>query len=185
MFVYFNLTRKLWSLRATRGDRRGRVIGHAKSVLIIGATCKVSQAGRARVIREKRKNVHAGITAEMCIDRPRFTIVAGDHTPRIRYNPYETEYFQDPQSQENVHNANYVYLDAGRAYYGDTLICAGSTVFISQAEFIVWLNRTGYIGDVVCSDGDAFHSRNGYLQKALKPSYSIGSVLYRGTLHTE
>lgn len=53
---YWNLHRACWSVQdaSTR-----RVVGHARSVLLGDATFSVSEAGRQRVIRERRKNVHA------------------------------------------------------------------------------------------------------------------------------
>ena len=49
--VYFNLHKKLLSVR-----HKGRVIHHSNYVKIINPTFVVSEAGRQRVIREKRKN---------------------------------------------------------------------------------------------------------------------------------
>jgi len=59
-----------------------------------------------------------------------------------------------------------VWLDSGRAFWGDTFILAGSTGFISVAEFVLWLGRTGYTGDVVSADGTGYYARSGYLQRA-------------------
>lgn len=60
VFVYFNLHRKCWSIKALEGPSKGRVIGHADYVDLACVEWKVSEAGRQRVIREKKKNVHAG-----------------------------------------------------------------------------------------------------------------------------
>ncbi len=65
VFVYFNLRKRCWSIKALEGPRKGRVIGHAKRVLLTDCTFKVSEAGRQRVLREKRKNVHAGVVGTM------------------------------------------------------------------------------------------------------------------------
>jgi len=43
------------------GPDKGRVVGWASTVLLSDVTPKVSEAGRQRVLREKRKNVHAGM----------------------------------------------------------------------------------------------------------------------------
>ena len=72
-FVYFNLPKRVWSLKAKRtniipsehGTREGRVTGHADTVILFDTTTKVSEAGRQRVIREQRKNVHAGIVGRL------------------------------------------------------------------------------------------------------------------------
>ncbi len=48
VFVYFNLHRKCLSVKALEGERKGRVIAHAKAVELVGVTFKVSEAGRQR-----------------------------------------------------------------------------------------------------------------------------------------
>lgn len=61
VFVYWNLHRACWSIKALSGPDRGRVVAHASAWDVRRADFKVSEAGRQRVIREQRKNVHAGI----------------------------------------------------------------------------------------------------------------------------
>ena len=61
VFVYFNLHRKLFSVKALEGPDKGKVIGHTTYLWLKDVTFKVSEAGRQRVLREKRKNVHAGV----------------------------------------------------------------------------------------------------------------------------
>ena len=95
VFVYFNLHKKTWSIKALEGPEKGRVIGHRDHVVLVEATPKVSEAGRKRVLLEKRKNVHAGIvgyweadeTAEMYFDN--LTLEPYD----ITYNPYKYDSF--------------------------------------------------------------------------------------------
>lgn len=81
-FIYYNLHKRCWSLKSTQSNEagpmgvfhpsvKGLVTGHADTVLATRITCKVSEAGRQRVIRENRKNVHAGIVATTCIANPR------------------------------------------------------------------------------------------------------------------
>lgn len=65
VFVYFNLHRKVWSVKALDGAAKGRVVAHASHVALCDAVCRVSEAGRQRVIREQRKNVHAGIVGTL------------------------------------------------------------------------------------------------------------------------
>ena len=54
--VYFNLHKKVWSVRCVKTRK---VVLHTTELTLSDVTFKVSQAGRERVIREKRKNVHA------------------------------------------------------------------------------------------------------------------------------
>ena len=94
VFVYFNLHRKCFSIKALEGVNKGRVVAHSDDVLLYDATFKVSEAGRQRVLRERKKNVHAGVVGQwhesadtVTIDR--VTIIG---TP-ITYNPYKYDSF--------------------------------------------------------------------------------------------
>jgi hypothetical protein len=51
--VYYNLHKRCLSVR-----HRGKVIKHAKSVILRDASFRVQPAGRERVLKQKRKNVH-------------------------------------------------------------------------------------------------------------------------------
>ena len=62
VFVYFNLHKKVWSVKALEGPNKGKVIEHTTNINIANAKFKVSEAGRQRVLKEKKKNVHAGVT---------------------------------------------------------------------------------------------------------------------------
>jgi hypothetical protein len=57
--VYFNLHKKVYSIRGRSGFYKGRVRYHAKALEITYPTFVVQPAGRAKVLKEKRKNVHA------------------------------------------------------------------------------------------------------------------------------
>jgi hypothetical protein len=90
--VYFNLRRRLFSVKALEGPRKGRVIAHSEIVTLTGVTFKVSEAGRQRVLRERQKNVHAFVIGELDLDRGLTTSPGADvHAPwtRCSYNPYE------------------------------------------------------------------------------------------------
>jgi hypothetical protein len=106
VFCYRNLhfDGVVWSLRDTKSglvvDRRPRVV--LKDVEIV-----VSAAGRARVLREKRKNVHAG-TRGTRINRlpPGLT-----GWQQARYNPYRFESFVLTDGAP-VYKARYAVLDS-------------------------------------------------------------------------
>lgn len=113
VFVYFNLRRKVWSIKALEGLQRGRVVAHASAVAILGCAFRVSEAGRQRVIREQRKNVHAGIVGDLdgfvgdLTDAGWFSVarefersciaaiapLEGDRAPAVTYNPYKAPTF--------------------------------------------------------------------------------------------
>ena len=63
--VYFNLHRKCFSIKADEGPAKGKVIAHADDVILGNVTSKVSETGRDRVRRTKRKEVHAYVCGEL------------------------------------------------------------------------------------------------------------------------
>jgi hypothetical protein len=81
--VYYNLHKKCLSVR-----RRGIVIDHVSTILLKNATFHVQPAGRKRVLKEKRKNVHAYVSGE------RVAVASYDSSSeRITYNPYKNKTF--------------------------------------------------------------------------------------------
>lgn len=110
VFVYWNLHRKVWSVKALEGPEKGRVIAHSPHVMVMDAAGKVSQAGRQRVIREKRKNVHAGIVGTLAglNHQPHFTGEA------VTYNPYKYETFVYRDTEAPFEGAEFAYLSEGK-----------------------------------------------------------------------
>jgi hypothetical protein len=58
--VYYNLHKKCFSIR-----HKGIVISHANTVKLADVTFVVRKAGRERVLREKKKNVHAFVRGNL------------------------------------------------------------------------------------------------------------------------
>lgn len=108
VMVYRNLTKGCWSVKSMKS---GKVCFHADSIAIVNGTFKVSEKGRQRVIREKKKYVHAGVVGEVGISPTTL-----DGWTRIRYNPYTTATFVDMNDMP-IHNASSIYLDVdGKVY---------------------------------------------------------------------
>ena len=61
VYVYFNLHKRCFSVKALEGQAKGLVIAYANDVVLFDPVFKVSKAGRDRVLRERKKNVHAGV----------------------------------------------------------------------------------------------------------------------------
>ncbi len=98
VFVYRNLHKKCLSVKALEGPQKGRVVAWVDEVYLTGVTFKVSQAGRARVLREQRKNVHAGVVGEWLQNSVviHSRIVSYSNTLRkawVGYNPYRFSSF--------------------------------------------------------------------------------------------
>lgn len=96
VFVYFNLHKRLFSIRSMEGNNKGKVIAHLSYVLLDNPRFKVSKAGRDRVLREGRKNVHAGVVGDFCT-----SLIASDKVAwePVRYNPYLFDSFVDDNKQ--------------------------------------------------------------------------------------
>lgn len=97
--VYFNLRKNCFSIKDCS---TGRVIGHADWIPLVDVTFHVSEAGRQRVLRERKKNVHAVVrgtvsTVAGTVDTPGFTSVS--------YNPYQGPYFVDRLSHVPIASA--------------------------------------------------------------------------------
>ena len=86
------------------------MIAHAKGVLLTDARPKVSEAGRQRVLRDKKKNVHAGLTGcmvalydgniikkltgEEMLELLEWTGTPNmENTRQVTYNPYKYQTF--------------------------------------------------------------------------------------------
>lgn len=104
VFVYFNLHRKLWSIKSRK---TGRVLAHTDKVVLKDAEFRVGQAGRRRVLEERRKNVHAGVAGEW-VDS--YSSELDFDTP-VTYNPYKYETFVKVESETPVKSAEWVDLN--------------------------------------------------------------------------
>lgn len=187
-FIYFNLHKRCWSLKAERtvqpGDRlfhpsvKGRVTGHADTVLAVNCTTKISESGRQRVIREKRKNVHAGIVCTTCIAEPKPKFVTSELTQTMSYNPYKRGDFYDRDTGVTVTDPTYVLLRSGcngdppRVFYGNQLYYAhwaggndgaGPTGFLSSVELLNWIGLTEFDGKISCNGSLKYECREGHL----------------------
>ena len=113
VFVYYNLHKHKWSVKDVK---TGRVIGHYYDVSLYNATFKVSAAGRARVLKEKRKNVHAGVEGYLTKDKLARkmdgTILWESQSERhkVTYNPYKYATFVAGPDKEPIHKAYFVRM---------------------------------------------------------------------------
>ena len=113
--VYYNLHKKCLSIRY-----KGKVIEHAREVTLTDAKFHVQPAGRARVLREKKKNVHAYISGKLKesfwhTQAPAYVWTAKQ---RVTYNPYKNKTFVDKSNNEIVTSAEVVHI-------ADKVITAG------------------------------------------------------------
>ena len=102
--VYYNLHKNVFSVR-----HKGRVIQHTKMAVIKDAEYVVRPSGRAKVLREGKKNVHAFVRGEWLsvpsIFRPLLLI---DKT--VTYNPYKYSTFVEALTDEPIHASDLAVL---------------------------------------------------------------------------
>lgn len=111
VMLYKNLHNGLFSVK-----QDGLVVAHLDSVLLANVSFKVNEGGRRRVIREKKKNVHAFIIGY---------ILNVNSTPMsllkrsITYNPYKCDYFyfKDDNSKAILNKDNLVYCDSKKGLH--------------------------------------------------------------------
>lgn len=102
--VYFNLHKKCLSIVAKEGDKKGLVIDYAQSISLIDAIFKVSEAGRQRVLKENRKNVHAKICGTVTDSD------LGKLNTTVTYNPYKYSSFVNKADLSPVYKADKVRI---------------------------------------------------------------------------
>lgn len=90
--VYFNIRRRVFSVKALAGPDKGRVIHHGRMFALHDVTFKVSAAGRAKVLETGVKNVHAFIIGEWehggtSSSGECWRLSGGMRMPHVRYNP--------------------------------------------------------------------------------------------------
>ena len=104
--IYFNLHKKVFSMR-----HKGKVIAHVCNAMLKDVTYVVQPAGRARVLREGKKNVHAFARGELIERLP----VVNYRGNLAKYNPYKAATFVD-KDDEPLYKSDIAYL----ALHSDT-----------------------------------------------------------------
>ena len=106
--VYFNLRKKKLSVQI-KMNGAWKVVSHLETAYLENVEFKVSEAGRQRVLKNKRKNVHAYVCGTLI-----------DHLPAYgkfhsaRYNPYELEKFQC--QNKNIDKSDYAILNGSKLF---------------------------------------------------------------------
>ena len=81
----------------------GLVVAHVHSVMLSPAQFTVNQAGRQRVLIEKKKNVHAFVVGYIEAVNINIDVEVGGMTS-ISYNPYKFKHFYIKSTEESVHD---------------------------------------------------------------------------------
>ena len=87
--VYFNLHKKCFSVKSRQGSTYGRVLYHTDTINLNDVKFVVRESGRLKVIKDKRKNVHA-----FCYGTIDLKNKEGSEKGRlISYDPYKYGHF--------------------------------------------------------------------------------------------
>ena len=105
--VYYNinLSKKLKQpLFSIRDVKTKKVIGHDTNIVIENAIFKVSEKGRQRVLKERKKNVHALIQGKLV--HTTTTTQANE----VTYNPYKHSTFVYKDNLAPIYYSNLVVI---------------------------------------------------------------------------
>jgi hypothetical protein len=112
VFVYRNLHKRMWSVKSAETNR---LLCHCSNLILKQCQFKVSEAGRQRVIRERRKNVHAGIYGHWCEDIS-VLAVRNRGWDEVTYDPYSKEGFTRVEDGSRIESAPYTVFMTNTVY---------------------------------------------------------------------
>ena len=119
-YFYYNLHQSCWSEML-----RGKVVAHHQAVELFDVEFRVRQAGRKRVLREKRKNVHAFAIPNYFYHVPEGaqTLYQKTRGPwfEITYHPHTSGHFFCKDTGMPVSRAEAVVLTAYRKVFAQGL----------------------------------------------------------------
>lgn len=109
--VYYNLHGNVWSVQHYIPGKGWRVREHLSSLILENVEFKVSEAGRQRVIREGRKNVHAYAIGWLSEREPYgYT----GHLPCASYNPHKAAHFIDGRTGDKLDRTSHAIFTRDR-----------------------------------------------------------------------
>ncbi|KZE67976.1 hypothetical protein AWM68_17545 [Fictibacillus phosphorivorans] len=95
-----------------RCSKTGLVLAHCSTVLLKNASFHVSESGRQKTVKEKRKRVHAYVRGELVAVNTEFP----QDFVKVLYNPYLTEFFLDSTTRDPIYQADEVFFMGRHAY---------------------------------------------------------------------
>jgi hypothetical protein len=111
ILVAYHFYKRCFSIRDAKSKR---ILGYADHIVISDVKFIVHQSGRMKVLKEKKKNVHAYVKGQFLYS------LQGQHAGIMReayYNPYRTEAFVDKESAGCIQHANLARCVDRRVYY--------------------------------------------------------------------
>ena len=110
--IYRNLNNGIMSIQAKLGD--WRVVGHVKNAVLKDVVFHVAESARQRVIRDRRKNVHAWGEGVLLGEFSEIVcpVVLG-------YNPYENTNFVDKSTGLPIQKCHYLIVKDNKVFVSD------------------------------------------------------------------
>jgi len=96
--VYWNLHKHIFSIQSRETGDYGKVIAHKNSVVVAQPKFVVRQAGREKVIEDKKKNVHAFVVGTLLEEY----ILTSSRPRLLSYNPYRNTTFVMADTGEGI-----------------------------------------------------------------------------------
>jgi len=113
--VYWNIHKKCWSVKSRL---TGKIMAHAHAVEIDDVNFIVQPAGRKRVLKEKRKNVHAFVRGNFkslyITPHPPMKVIGYD--TQVFYDPYKNSTFVE-EGGRAIYSAKKVYMASDKKVY--------------------------------------------------------------------
>lgn len=117
------MTAKFYTYRnLNKGDsfstkHKGLVVGYHKVSHVQNGEFKVSDAGRARCLATKTRNVHAFVVSdEAPVHISLYDLPPDSKLREVKYNPYVSPTFFLADTKKPIHRADDIYFLGGRAY---------------------------------------------------------------------
>jgi hypothetical protein len=111
VYVYKNLTRGCWSLKALEGPSKGRVVAHLDALTLTDCAARVSLSGVRYVRAHRSRLVCAGIVGTLAS----FDATA-ERGERITFRPFERDDMSVAATGETFTTADRMTFDPSGAY---------------------------------------------------------------------
>ena len=125
--TYYNLHKRCLSYRFTAGPKDQRFVRHAQLMILNDVKFAVQPAGRARVLMENRKNVHAFVRGDM-------TYMNNDYYGNM-----------DDYNEENLRRQNYRQITYNPYGMYDSFVYRDTGVPIKSASQVVIVGKNIYL----------------------------------------
>lgn len=133
--VYRNLNNGRMSLQAKEG-KSWKVVGHVENCVLSSVKFKVQESGRQRVLRDRRKNVHAWGEGILLGEFDRSIATPID----LSYDPYHDETFKQRGTENPITACEYLAVRCNRVYVSADAVSQSTPI----ADRIIQMFTTSY-----------------------------------------